>query len=348
MTHSNGCRVVPRSAEQQDHNENQSTLEREEAERYDSLMSVDCTETAQLVSAQTGSSATPLTSLPVDEPNSKSSPPRTASAATVPSKANASASPRTVGKKRVRPTLPRASNEPPDYHSQIVPVTRASATAPASTTNVVSDEVRTQIALRLAPLSQSLHDEAIAILATPPSNKVLTQKYSIIIRQETISRLRLGGNIDRDFWLNDSLINFYMGLLKDLDSERCLKDVTREPSHYYSTQFMDKLLDSENTKQYTYKAVCRWSKKFDIFALGRLYIPINITKTHWSHIMADMVNKKIEYWDSFGNSGRVYIEATKRYICDEARTKKGWINYDISEWTVVDHLRRVPQQANGG
>jgi len=201
--------------------------------------------------------------------------------------------------------------------------------------------------LRLAPLIPSLRDEAIAVLAAPPSNTVLIKKYSLIIRQATICRLRLGGNIGKAFWLNDSLINFYMGLLQDLDSERCLNDITRKPSHYYDTHFMYKLLDCGNTKQYTYTAVCRWSKKFDIFAKRRLYIPINMTNTHWSHIMADMVNKQIEYWDSFGNSGHDYIEATKRYICDEARTKKGWIDYDASDWTVVDHLQRVPQQANG-
>jgi sentrin-specific protease 1 len=49
--------------------------------------------------------------------------------------------------------------------------------------------------------------------------------------------------------------------------------------------------------------VKRWTKKIDIFALNKIFIPVNITNTHWGLVLIDIVLKTIIYFDSFRHSG---------------------------------------------
>lgn len=81
-------------------------------------------------------------------------------------------------------------------------------------------------------------------------------------------------------WLNDEIINFYYCMLQKRDYDLYTKDSNRLKSHYFSSFFMEKLLNTDHCYNYDY--VKRWSKKFDIFSLHRIFIPINLNNTHWT------------------------------------------------------------------
>ena len=202
--------------------------------------------------------------------------------------------------------------------------------------------IQQKVQLRVAPLTPQQRAEAEDILQRNPTDELLTDKYGITMTRKKLSCLRART------WLNDEVINFFMSMLKDRDEALCLLNPTgRKSSHYFNSFFISKLLDTENKKVYTYDAVKRWSKKFDIFTKRRIYFPINISNSHWTHLVLYMEQREIHYYDSMGGNGRMYIEAILRWIKDEARTKKNWEEYDVSDFTLVDHGRDVPQQGNG-
>lgn len=197
------------------------------------------------------------------------------------------------------------------------------------------------IALRLTPLTAEQRGEATAILNAPPTEELLTEKYGITMSRKKMACLR------PSTWLNDEVINFYMELLQDRDRALCNKDSTRKSSHYFNSFFMAKLLDTGDKCTYTYDAVKRWTKRFDIFAKRRIYFPVNIRNTHWTHLVVHMETRQIHYYDSMGSDGSMYQKAILRWIGDEAKVKKGWDTYDLNCWTLVDHGGDIPQQSNG-
>ena len=81
----------------------------------------------------------------------------------------------------------------------------------------------------------------------------------------------------------------------------------------------------------------------DIFSLDKVFFPINIHGLHWALAVAFMQSKKIMYYDSQSGPGKLYLEALRRYIGDEARAKKR--PFSETEWKLLD--ASVPQQRNG-
>jgi len=202
--------------------------------------------------------------------------------------------------------------------------------------------IQQKVQLRIAPLTPQQRAKAEDILQRDPTDELLTDKYGITMTRKKLSCLRART------WLNDEVINFFMSMLKDRDEALCrLNPTGRKSSHYFNSFFMSKLLDTNKTKEYTYDAVKNWTKAVDIFTKRRIYIPINISNSHWTHLVLYMEQREIHYYDSMGGNGRMYIEAILRWIKDEARTKKNWEEYDVSDFTLIDHGRDVPQQGNG-
>jgi Ulp1 family protease len=98
--------------------------------------------------------------------------------------------------------------------------------------------------------------------------------------------------------------------------------------------------------QYNYGNVKRWSKKFDVFALDRVFMPVNLSNTHWTLLVAYIQRKEIHYYDSMSGSGERHMKAVLRWLTDEAREKKQ-MTLDPAEWKLVDREKDVPQQQNG-
>ena len=60
----------------------------------------------------------------------------------------------------------------------------------------------------------------------------------------------------------------------------------------------------------------------DVFALYKLFIPVNISNKHWTLVVVHLEDKKIEYYDSMGGDGSKYVNAVHQYLSDEFNDKK--------------------------
>ncbi len=121
------------------------------------------------------------------------------------------------------------------------------------------------------------------------SDRILVEKFS---QDMTINKFK---SLAPEKWLNDEVINFYFNMLTEACNHHKLG------IHCFSSFFFIKLLVEKNG--YHFNKVKRWTKKIDIFALNKIFIPVNITNTHWGLVLIDIVLKTIIYFDSFRHSG---------------------------------------------
>lgn len=123
-----------------------------------------------------------------------------------------------------------------------------------------------------------------ALFGVGPENDVIAKLDTDFITRKNMRTLQPGD------WLSDEIIHFYLALLAKRDEEFCLEDSTRKRCHFFKSFFMTKLLneghqDPNVAGTYEYKNVKRWSKKVpgkDIFALDKVFFPINVGDVHWT------------------------------------------------------------------
>lgn len=191
---------------------------------------------------------------------------------------------------------------------------------------------------RKIPLTQEENSQIDNILNGPRNDQIITDKFDFQMTRAKIQCLR------PHVWLNDEIINFHMQLLQERDSKLCDIYNTRKKSHFFTSFFMEKLLISNNG--YAYSNVKRWSKKFDVFALEKVFIPINISNAHWALGVIFIQKKEIHYYDSMSGSGENYLKAMVQWLVDEGREKKN-ITIDSSQYKKISCHRDLPQQKNG-
>lgn len=204
----------------------------------------------------------------------------------------------------------------------------------------IDDQSRVQELIRARKTDIPDEDKAhfSSILRKPPTHEVVILKYKIDMTYSKIQVLKPGA------WLNDEVINFYMSMLQERDSQLSAGVGGRRTSHYFNSFFMSKLLERD---QYTYSNVRRWSKTFDVFSKDKIFIPVNIHNTHWTMAVVFIVKKEVHYYDSMSGSGRKYLLALQQWLKDEAKDKKGVEDLDTSDWKLLDREPGVPQQSNG-
>ena len=150
-------------------------------------------------------------------------------------------------------------------------------------------------------------------------------------------------------WLNDEVINFHMNMLQERDGTLCaVSNSSRQPSHFFSIFFMNKLLEFGT---YTYGNVSSWSKKIDVFTQDKIFVPINIDNSHWVMLIVYLSIKTIKYYDSMGGNGGVFLEAMLHYLKDESEQRSKFrrprVTFDITDWILTSAGNRCPQQNNG-
>lgn len=198
------------------------------------------------------------------------------------------------------------------------------------------------IDLRRLDLSASEMDQVNGILNnTSFTHKVLTNKFDIDMTEIKICCLK------PCTWLNDEVINFYMCLLQQRDNFNIeISDGRRVSSHYFNTFFIDKLITKG---QYNYANVERWTKKFNVFLKDKIFIPVNISNTHWTMIVVYIKLKEIHYYDSMSGPGvNRFLKHILQWLKDESKEKYN-NEYIINnnEWILIDQEEDVPQQRNG-
>jgi sentrin-specific protease 1 len=103
----------------------------------------------------------------------------------------------------------------------------------------------------------------------PENDEVIIHKYSIQMTRKDLCKLKVG------VWVNDEIINFYVGLLRDRDEElynRSRQDPSSLLSIYQKYFFATTFFFAKLLVQgiYTYPNVARWTRDVDVFSLKQL------------------------------------------------------------------------------
>ena len=103
-------------------------------------------------------------------------------------------------------------------------------------------------------------------------------------------------------WLDDEVINFY-GVMLQQRSDAAVKagDKAFKNIYYLNSFFYQKLSE----QGYEKAKLARWTKrsKVDIFAKDAVVFPINLGNMHWTAGVINVEKKRLEYYDSMGDSG---------------------------------------------
>ncbi|CAI5747101.1 unnamed protein product [Peronospora destructor] len=169
-----------------------------------------------------------------------------------------------------------------------------------------------------------------------PMEEVLVQKYNVeITRRHLQCLLPL-------VWLNDEVINFYFQMMSDRDEALVKAGILQKRSHFFNSFFYTKV--SENG--YNFTNVRRWTRKIDLFAMDKIFVPVNVGNMHWCMAAIFMTEKRIQYYDSMHGSGSTCIKVLMRYLNDESEHKKK-AKFNEQGWELVTTTPDTPLQMNG-
>jgi Ulp1 family protease len=97
--------------------------------------------------------------------------------------------------------------------------------------------------------------------------------------------------------------------------------------------------------EYNYNNIKKWSDKFNIFNMDKIFFPININNSHWSLTIVFIMLKKIIYFDSLHGNGEIYVNSLMQWIIDEFYNKyKKIINKE--DWKLICKNTTCPKQGN--
>ncbi|CAI5739224.1 unnamed protein product [Hyaloperonospora brassicae] len=169
-----------------------------------------------------------------------------------------------------------------------------------------------------------------------PMEEILIQKYNVDIKRRHLQCLLPLQ------WLNDEVINFYFQMMSDRDEALVNAGVLPKRSHFFNSFFVTKV--SENG--YNYVNVRRWTRKIDLFAMDKIFMPVNVGNMHWCMAVIFMAEKRIQYYDSMHGSGAACLKVIMRYLHDESEHKKK-TKFDRQGWELVTTTPDTPLQTNG-
>jgi hypothetical protein len=148
-------------------------------------------------------------------------------------------------------------------------------------------------------------------------------------------------------WFNDEVINFYLSILNQYDHTQ--KENTQNARHhFFNSFFITCLLDEGNSNSYKYQNVLRWSRKVfgsDLFQLHKIFFPCNISRSHWSCVIADIQTSTIIYYDSMRGNGDKYMNSILHYLQDDWMRTRGFHMPNLRQWTLKNE-QNVPVQDN--
>jgi len=128
--------------------------------------------------------------------------------------------------------------------------------------------------------------------------------------------------------LNDNIINIYLQSLSK-----------KYPGCYTHNSFFYQL-----SMKYTFAQISRWTKDVNLFTFNFILVPIHINENHWTLAIINVTTKKIEYYDSNGDTNVKCMEHLLNYIRAEwyERTSS---DFDTNAW-ICETVANVPQQTN--
>uniref|UniRef100_A0A8C3XH24 SUMO specific peptidase 2 n=1 Tax=Cyanoderma ruficeps TaxID=181631 RepID=A0A8C3XH24_9PASS len=181
----------------------------------------------------------------------------------------------------------------------------------------------------LAPLTEAMESEVSAAFDSGEAEDILSRAFKITVTREDIGTLQPLG------WLNDKIMNFYMGLLVERSKKQGYPSV-----YAFSTFFYSKLSST------SHKGVKKWTKGVDIFEHDIILVPIHL-RSHWTLLVADLREKTIKYFDSLGQKGDHICKTVLKYLEEESKERRN-IELTATEWTLHSMAtEEIPQQNNG-
>ena len=103
---------------------------------------------------------------------------------------------------------------------------------------------------------------------------------------------------------------------------------------------------------YNHSNVATWSSRVvppgkTLFDLAKLFIPINVDRSHWVGIMVSFQEQTIHFYDSGKKPmpGTHYLDIVRRYLSDEHRLH---LRAPLPPtWRVIENQPSTPRQPNG-
>ena len=131
-------------------------------------------------------------------------------------------------------------------------------------------------------------------------------------------------------WLNDEIINAFGEYLKILGSD----------THFFNSFFYAFLA------RQGYPGVRRWTKKIRLTDFKRVFIPVNVSDSHWVCAVMDFERQEIIGYDSMMSNSRMtaILHKLRDYLVEEVADK----NLDLSCVTKYKlKCATCPQQTDG-
>lgn len=133
-------------------------------------------------------------------------------------------------------------------------------------------------------------------------------------------------------WLDDNVINFYVGLLNERS-----KANEKLPKIYCTDTFFYEYLIAPDRYARRYTKIDNMSEK------DMIVIPVHVDKTHWCLSIVHMKNKTIQYYDSY--EGKQHYDALgDKILLQLVNYLKGREVY-TEDWS-SQRVRNIPQQSN--
>jgi len=148
------------------------------------------------------------------------------------------------------------------------------------------------------------------------------------------------GNLKRTLpnqWFVDEVINGYINLLRRRQAETARMDLDAPRLWFFNTFFYARM---HVRGRYDYQLVARWCGRLNLLSFDKIFVPINVSNTHW--VLAVMYPRTgvINMYDSLNSSNETLVPSLKKWAADHAREVG---NYPV-EWRYEQMLSR--QQEN--
>ncbi|RPA86741.1 cysteine proteinase [Ascobolus immersus RN42] len=187
------------------------------------------------------------------------------------------------------------------------------------------------------PLTEAEKKRLNVFRQSPNSFRGLKNPYTNAeISPQTLLQRNFGSGAT--VWYNDDMIDYYLGLV----CHRANAGRTTKKVHAFTTFFYTSMATGG------YEKVKRWAKKRNVdiggaklLKLDYLFVPINLSQSHWVLGVVNFKKKQFEYFDSLGGKNATVLKVLRKYVYEESEHK---VNLD--EWKDVCWGSDGPQQGN--
>jgi len=160
----------------------------------------------------------------------------------------------------------------------------------------------------------------------------LQKKHRRLNFNEAVSNLAITRLADQQGWLESNFVGFYLELMNKRNEKFQTGDKGRElldcyffPVHFYENLHRGTGYNFQATKDTV-------NNVKDVFKRQMLFVIVNIDDRHWTLVVVNFIDKRIEYFDSLQGDGSEYVNDVRRWLMDHHfYTKKR--EWDTESWT---------------